>query len=118
MLLVVASTDVLFAIDSIPAIFAVTNEAFIVLAANCFALMGLRAAYFVDRRGARALRVPALRPGRRARGRGAEDAHSDVYDPPIWLTLGSVVAILGLSVLASLWATRKRGSARSDPLIG
>ena len=117
-LLVVASTDVLFAIDSIPAIFAVTNEAFIVLAANCFALMGLRAAYFVV--------VGAL-------GRfeylhyglavvlgvvGLKMLTSDVYEPPIWLTLGSVVAILGLSVLASLWATRKRGSARSDPLIG
>ena len=117
-LLVVASTDVLFAIDSIPAIFAVTDEAFIVLAANCFALMGLRAAYFVV--------VGAL-------GRfeylhyglavvlgvvGLKMLTSDVYEPPIWLTLGSVVLILGVSVLASLWATRKRGSARSDPLIG
>ena len=49
-LLVVASTDVLFAIDSIPAIFAVTDEAFIVLAANAFAVMGLRAALLRDRR--------------------------------------------------------------------
>ena len=70
-LLVVASTDVLFAIDSIPAIFAVTDEAFIVLAANAFALMGLRAGVLRDRRGPRPLPVPQLRPGGRARpGRG------------------------------------------------
>ena len=108
-LLVVASTDVLFAIDSIPAIFAVTDEAFIVLAANVFALMGLRAAYFVV--------VGAL-------GRfeylhyglavvlgvvGLKMLTSDIYEPPIWLTLGSVVVILGVSILASLWATRDRG---------
>ena len=115
-LLVVASTDVIFAIDSIPAIFAVTNEAFIVLAANCFALMGLRAAYFVI--------VGAL-------GRfeylhyglavvlgvvGLKMLTSEVYDPPIWMTLGAVVLILGASILASLWATRSRARLEStDP---
>jgi tellurite resistance protein TerC len=43
----IASTDVLFAMDSIPAVFGVTQEAFIVFAANAFALMGLRALYFL-----------------------------------------------------------------------
>jgi tellurite resistance protein TerC len=118
-LLVVASTDVIFAIDSIPAIFAVTDEAFIVLAANAFALMGLRAAYFVV--------VGAL-------GRfeylhyglavvlgvvGVKMLTSEVYEPPIWMTLGAVVVILGVSVLASLWATRDRGPLEpGDPQVG
>ena len=44
---VIASTDILFAVDSIPAIFAVTQESFIVFAANAFALIGLRALYFL-----------------------------------------------------------------------
>jgi tellurite resistance protein TerC len=44
---VIASTDIIFAVDSIPAIFAVTQESFIVFAANAFALIGLRALYFL-----------------------------------------------------------------------
>ena len=43
----IASTDIIFAVDSIPAIFAVTQESFIVFAANAFALIGLRALYFL-----------------------------------------------------------------------
>ena len=105
-LLVVASTDVLFAIDSIPAIFAVTDEAFIVLAANAFALMGLRAAYFVivgmlDRfqylNYGLAVVLGLV---------GLKMLLSDVYHPPIYITLGSVIVVLGVAVLASLWATR------------
>ncbi|MCL9783219.1 TerC/Alx family metal homeostasis membrane protein [Vibrio sp. S4M6] len=46
-LVVIAFTDVLFALDSIPAIFAVTHQPFLVLAANVFALLGLRSLYFV-----------------------------------------------------------------------
>jgi tellurite resistance protein TerC len=44
---VLGSTDILFALDSIPAVFGVTEEAFIVFAANAFALLGLRALYFL-----------------------------------------------------------------------
>ncbi|EKM31138.1 hypothetical protein VCHENC02_3192, partial [Vibrio harveyi] len=44
---VIAVMDVMFALDSIPAIFAVTREPFLVLAANVFALLGLRSLYFV-----------------------------------------------------------------------
>ena len=43
----IATTDIIFAVDSIPAIFAVTQEPFIVFAANAFALIGLRALYFL-----------------------------------------------------------------------
>jgi tellurite resistance protein TerC len=107
-LLVVASTDVVFAIDSIPAIFAITDEAFIVLAANIFAVMGLRAAYFMI---VGALdRFEYLHYGLAAvlAVVGLKMLTSEFYDPPVWLTLGSVVVILGIAVLASLWATRKR----------
>ena len=47
MFVVVATTDIIFAVDSIPAIFAVTQEPFIVFAANAFAMIGLRALYFL-----------------------------------------------------------------------
>jgi tellurite resistance protein TerC len=46
-LLAIGSTDLLFAFDSVPAVFGVTNHAYIVFAANAFALLGLRALYFV-----------------------------------------------------------------------
>src|SRR5919206_302008 len=46
-LLAIGSTDILFALDSIPAIFGISREAFIVFAANAFALLGLRALYFL-----------------------------------------------------------------------
>ena len=46
-LLAIGSTDILFALDSIPAIFGITQEAFIVFAANAFALLGLRALFFL-----------------------------------------------------------------------
>ena len=46
-LVAIGSTDIVFALDSIPAVFGVTREAFIVFAANAFALLGLRALYFL-----------------------------------------------------------------------
>lgn len=107
-LLVIASTDVVFAVDSIPAIFAVTDEAFIVLAANVFALMGLRAMYFVivGMLG----RFQYLNYGLAAvLGLvGLKMLGSDLWHPPVWVTLPAIVLVLGTSVLASLWATRGR----------
>lgn len=116
-LLVVASTDLIFALDSIPAIFAITDEAFLVLAANAFALMGLRAMYFVI--------VGAL-----ARFRylnyglaivlamvGAKMLASEWYHPPIWLTLGAVVVVLGSSVLISMWVTRNDPPIEPEDLV-
>ena len=110
-LLVVASTDVVFAIDSIPAIFAVTDEAFIVLAANVFAVLGLRALYFVivgslDRfqylNYGLAVVLGLV---------GVKMLLSDVYHPPVYVTLGAVVLVLGTAVLASLWVTRNQTEA-------
>lgn len=108
-LLVIASTDVVFAIDSIPAIFAVTDEAFIVLAANVFAVMGLRAMYFVI--VGMLTRFKYLNYGLAVvLGLvGVKMLLSDIYHPPIYVTLGAVVLVLGTAVLASLWATRGEG---------
>lgn len=105
-LLVIASTDVVFAIDSIPAIFAVTDEAFIVLAANVFAVMGLRAMYFVI--VGMLTRFKYLNYGLAVvLGLvGVKMLLSDVWHPPIYVTLGAIVVVLGTAVLASLWATR------------
>jgi TerC family integral membrane protein len=115
-LVVVETTDIVFAVDSIPAIFAVTDEAFIVLAANVFAVLGLRALYFVivgslDRfqylNYGLAVVLGLV---------GIKMLLSDVYHPPIYVTLGAVVLVLGAAVLFSLWATRNNTDAdRIEP---
>ena len=61
-LIAIGTTDLLFALDSIPAVFGVTDEAFIVFAANAFALLGLRALYFLVDRPAGPARLPLDRP--------------------------------------------------------
>jgi tellurite resistance protein TerC len=115
-LVVVETTDIMFAIDSIPAVFAVTTDPFIVFSSNLFAILGLRALYFLlagllDRfvylkLGLAALLVFA----------GAKILVSDVYKIPIALSLGVIVAILGLAIAASLVATHPRRAALVAPL--
>jgi tellurite resistance protein TerC len=105
-LLVIASTDVVFAVDSIPAIFAVTDEAFIVLAANVFAVLGLRAAYFVIVGMLSRFRYLDYGLATVLALVGVKMLMSDVWHPPIYITLGAVIVVLGTAVLVSLWATR------------
>jgi tellurite resistance protein TerC len=106
-LVVIESSDIMFAIDSIPAIFAVTDDAFIVFASNAFAILGLRSLYFllagmIDRftylkAGLAALLVFA----------GVKILLTDIYKMPVWLSLAIIVAILGIAVAASMWANRR-----------
>jgi TerC family integral membrane protein len=106
-LVVVATTDIIFAVDSIPAIFAVSDEPFIVFAANAFAMLGLRALYFVlagmmDRfvylSHGLAIVLAFI---------GVKMLLIDVWHPPIWLSLLVIVVVLGATAVLSLWA-RKR----------
>jgi tellurite resistance protein TerC len=101
---VVATTDLVFAIDSIPAIFAVTQEPFIVFAANAFAMLGLRALYFLlvglmDRfvylSHGLAVILAFI---------GAKMLLIDVWHPPIWVSLVVIVGVLGATALLSLRA--------------
>ena len=107
---VVATTDVIFAIDSIPAIFAVTREPFIVFAANAFAMLGLRALYFMLA-GLRD-RFVYLSHGLTAilGFIGVKMLLVDVWHVPIWLSLAVIAGTLGIAVALSARATA-RGSA-------
>jgi len=107
--LVVASTDVVFAIDSIPAIFAITTNTFLVFAANAFAVMGMRALYFLL--AGMLARFEYLNYGLAVvLGLvGAKMLASGVYHPSIVLTLIVIVVVLGAAIAASLYATRGRG---------
>jgi tellurite resistance protein TerC len=105
-LIVLAATDVMFAADSIPSIFAVTRDSAIVFAANAMALVGLPSLYVLlegmrDRFARLNLGLAAVLVLT-----GAEMALADVYHPPAWATLAAVVGLIGVSVLASLRAGR------------
>jgi tellurite resistance protein TerC len=103
---VLATTDLIFAIDSIPAIFAITTDAFIVFAANAFALLGLRSLYFL-------LAGMMSRFAYLTHGLaivlvwvGAKMLLTDVWKVPIWLSLLVIVVVLAVAILASFIRTR------------
>ena len=98
---VVATTDLIFAVDSIPAIFAVTREPFIVFAANAFAMLGLRALYFMLA-GLRD-RFAYLSHGLAVilAFIGVKMLLVDVWHVPIWLSLTFIVVVLGAATALS-----------------
>ena len=107
-LMLIETSDVIFAVDSIPAIFSVTTDPFIVFTSNIFAIMGLRSMYFLlaDLNG----RFHLLKYGLALVlvFVGTKMLIADFYKVPIGLALGLVALIITTSVAASLWATRKR----------
>jgi tellurite resistance protein TerC len=110
-LVLVATFDVVFAADSIPAIFAVTREPFIVFAANAFSLLGLSSLYFLL--AGMMQRFEYLDEGLALVlvFVGAKMLLADVYEPPIWLSLAIVVITLSVAGAASLVRARTRLAA-------
>ncbi len=106
-LILVEVTDVVFAVDSIPAIFAVTSEPFLVFTANAFAILGLRAMYFLL--ADLIHRFVYLKVGLALVliWVGIKMALAvDIVHLPTTLSLGVIIAILTVSVVASLRATK------------
>ena len=108
-LLVVEATDVVFAVDSIPAIFAVTRDPFIVFTSNIFAILGLRALYFVLKTIMDAFRFLKVGLGLVLVFVGAKMCAEKWVHVPAEISLLVVVALLGASVAASLVWTEKPG---------
>jgi len=115
-LIVIESSDIMFAIDSVPAILSVTQDTFIVFTSNAFAIMGLRSLYFllaglIDRFEYLKYGLAAL-----LAFAGVKLLLSDVFHIDVWLSLGVIVGIIAVSVVVSLVATRGRGGDdRLDP---
>ena len=101
-LITVESMDLIFAVDSIPAVFAVTKDPFIVYTSNVFAVLGLRALYFLIA-GVLDLFV-YLRYGLGVvlSFVGVKMALVDVYQIPIGLSLGVIAIVLTITIVASL----------------
>ena len=123
-LVAIEVTDLVFALDSIPAVFGVTRDLFVVFTSNAFAVLGLRALYFllagsVDRfaylkQGIAVLLVFI----------GTKMLISPFVHLPVWVSLAAIVVVVGGAVAASLWrdrspargleADRRAGAPRTD----
>ena len=115
-LILVELSDVIFAVDSIPAIFAVTTDPFIVLTSNLFAILGLRAMYFLL--AGVAERFSMLKYGLAVIliFIGIKMLLLDVFHIPVGVSLGVIASILIITLLINTWVNRRndrRNNAQS-----
>ncbi|HEV7624926.1 MAG TPA: TerC family protein, partial [Streptomyces sp.] len=117
----IGSTDLLFALDSIPAIFGLTQEPYLVFTANAFALMGLRQLYFLI--GGLLRKLVHLSYGLSVilgfigvklvlHALHEQGVHVPVISTPV--SLGVICAVLVVTTVTSLYASRKAASAGQD----
>ncbi|MEQ9877467.1 MULTISPECIES: TerC family protein [Pectobacterium] len=108
-LIMVEISDVIFAVDSIPAIFAVTTDPFIVLTSNLFAILGLRAMYFLL--AGVAERFSLLKYGLAVIliFIGTKMMLIDIFHIPVAISLGVVASILIITMLINVWVNKRAG---------
>ncbi|QHP55703.1 TerC family protein [Pectobacterium carotovorum subsp. carotovorum] len=106
-LIMVEISDVIFAVDSIPAIFAVTTDPFIVLTSNLFAILGLRAMYFLL--AGVAERFSLLKYGLAVIliFIGTKMMLIDIFHIPVAISLGVVASILVITMLINIWVNKR-----------
>jgi tellurite resistance protein TerC len=108
-LCLIALTDVIFAVDSIPAIFAITSDPFIVLTSNVFAILGLRAMYFLLAAVANKFHLLNYGLAVVLVFIGGKMCLIDIYKIPTLFSLGVVIGILALT----MWLSLRTAPARS-----
>jgi tellurite resistance protein TerC len=106
-LLMIESTDLVFAVDSIPAIFAVTQDPFIVYTSNVFAILGLRSLYFLLAGVIGKFYYLKLGLSSVLVFVGGKMTLADVYKIPSPVSLAVIAALLTVAVAASLWKNRR-----------
>ena len=111
-LIMIELSDLVFAVDSIPAIFAITTDPFIVFTSNIFAILGLRAMYFMLAGMAERFHLLKYGLAMVLVFVGAKMLVADFYKIPVGLSLGIVGLIIVTFMFASLWVTRKPSASR------
>ncbi len=106
-LIMIEISDLIFAVDSIPAIFAITTDPFIVFTSNIFAILGLRAMYFMLAGMAERFHLLKYGLAMVLVFVGTKMLVVDFYKIPVGLSLGIVGLIIATFMFASLWVTRK-----------
>ena len=99
-LIMVETTDVVFAVDSIPAILAIAREQFIVFCSNAFAILGLRALYFLLAGLAGRFRYLNVGLGVILAFVGVKMLMTDVYHFPTWVSLAVIAVVLTVAIIA------------------
>ena len=105
-LILIGTTDIIFAVDSIPAIFAITTDPFIVLTANIFAILGLRALYFLLADLASRFHLLSYGLALVLVFIGTKMLIIDYYKIPIGIALAVTATLIASSMLISVWSSR------------
>ncbi len=114
-LVLVEFTDVVFALDSIPAIFAVTKDPFIVFSSNVFAILGLRSLFFVLAGVIHRFSYLKVGLSLTLMFIGTKMAASEVLKVPVALSLAIVATLIGGSMIYSVYRTRGEGTPAPPP---
>jgi TerC family integral membrane protein len=114
-LIIIETTDIVFAIDSIPAILAVTREQFIVFSSNAFAILGLRALYFGLADLAGRFRYLNTGLGVILGFVGVKMLLTDVVHIPTWASLAIIPIVLTVSIVASIRAEKRDHDVDEPP---
>jgi len=114
-LLLIEVSDLVFAVDSIPAIFAITTDPFIVFSSNIFAILGLRALYFLLADVADRFHLLKYGLAMVLTFIGAKMLITPLYHVPVLASLATVAVLISASVVASLIVTRGGPSRRTPP---
>jgi tellurite resistance protein TerC len=114
-LVLVEATDLVFALDSVPAIFAITDQPFIVYTSNVFAILGLRSMYFLLAGMLDRFRFLKVGLGLVLVFVGAKMALADIYHVPVAASLGVIVLVIGGAIAASLLIPLKLASEPHGP---
>jgi tellurite resistance protein TerC len=117
-LVLIESSDLVFAVDSIPAIFAITRDTFIVYTSNVFAILGLRALYFLLAGVMPMFRYLNVGLGVILSFVGVKMLITEVYKIPVLVSLGVIAAVLAVTIGASLWVSRREAEAEAEPEAG
>jgi len=112
-IVLIGIVDVVFAVDSIPAIFAITTDPFIVLTSNVFAILGLRAMYFLLAGMHERFHLLSYGLAVILVFIGAKMLLIDIYKIPVAWSLGFTVSALAAAMMLSLKIPAKQGKARS-----
>jgi tellurite resistance protein TerC len=114
-LIAIEITDVIFAVDSIPAVLAVTTDPFVVYTSNVFALLGMRALYHLLAGAAGRFRY--LRPGLAVilAAVAVKLLLDGVWHPPVWSSPAFIAAVLAVVAVLSARDARRRTAAQPRP---
>jgi len=107
-LILIEISDLIFAVDSIPAIFAITTDPFIVATSNIFAIMGLRALYFLLADVAERFHLLKYGLAIVLTFIGVKMLIMPWFHMPVGISLAVVISVIACSILASLWVTRRK----------